>query len=69
MLKKLYTNSGLILLAVLAACNNQKANQQVSVNSPTPVASSSPKVEKRIPSTEELNVRTNEIEILRFANH
>ena len=53
MLKKLYTNSGLILLAVLAACNNQKANQQVSVNSQTPVASTSPKVEERIPSTEE----------------
>lgn len=53
MLKKLYMNSGLILLAILAACNNQKANQQVSVNSPTPVASSSPKVGERIPSTEE----------------
>jgi len=53
MWKKLYSNSGLILLAILAACNNQKANQQVSVNSPTPVASSSTKVEERIPSTEE----------------
>jgi hypothetical protein len=53
MWKKLYTNSGLILLAILAACNNQKTNQQVSVNSPTPIASPSAKLEERMPSTEE----------------